>query len=246
MAWLLMLVGLAQADVLEVIEQTATFRAQRETGAPTIPTAAYLAAEAGEHRSGTAPVAGSPARKGWGVSVLPHPIEVVWKTVNDELAYPPHTRLSHSILLEGQAGVTGRLVFHYLPLNIASDRWWVTRVEHSAELFRRSAGRLWEMAWNDENEAGHLERHADSEAAALAAKGFPLAFTRGAWLLTSIDEGHTLLEYHSHADPGGNLPAGGVSRFAAGGILVTLSAVETLAASGPDGSFVRPDGTSMP
>jgi len=245
-AWLLLLVGLAQAGVLDVVEDTADLRAQRTTGAPAIPADAYLAAEAGEPRSGTAPVSGSPARKGWGVIVLPQPIEVVWKTVNDELAYPPHTRLSHSILLEGQAGSAGRLVFHYLPLKVASDRWWVTRVQHSAELYRRSAGRLWEMSWSDENEAGHLERHADSEAASLAAEGYPLAFTRGAWLLTSIDDGHTLLEYHSHADPGGNLPAGGVSRFAAGGILVTMSAVATLAERGPTGSFVRPDGTSMP
>lgn len=236
----------ARAGVVAHLDSTAAYRASRTSGPPAVPRSAYLAAEAGTPQSGTAEAPGHAARKAWGVAVLEQPLAAVWKAVNDELAFPALTRVSHSILIQGRAGHARRLVFHYLPLSVVEDRWWVTRVDHNAALYRASAGRLWELTWSDDFDAVDLS---STPAAELSAGGRPVEFTRGAWLVSAVDESRTLLEYHSHADPGGALPAAAVSRFAAGGILDTLACVQTLAARHAKtrtAGFVRPDGQPLP
>ncbi len=244
---LLSLQGTAQADVTDFLAETEAFRSIRSSGPPSIPASAYTAAEAGSPQAGTAVVPGHAARKGWGVAILDHPVETVWKSINDELSFPELTQVSHSILLEGRAGHARRLVFHYLPLSFVEDRWWVTRVDHNARLFAASGQRLWEMTWSDDFDAA--DPSSDQRLRDLTSEGQPVAFTRGAWLASALDEDRTLLEYHSHADPGGALPAGAISRFAAGSIIGTIEAVDTLCdqrSGRREGGFVRPDGSPLP
>ena len=62
--------------------------------------------------------------------------------------------------------------------------------------------------------------------------GSPIAFTRGGWLFGAIDDGSTLIEYYVWTDPGGRVPAGPASMFAAGSIVDTIEAVEGLANAG--------------
>lgn len=58
-------------------------------------------------------------------------------------------------------------------------------------------------------------------------------FTEGGWLLADLGGGRTLVEYYAGSDPGGSIPAGLASRFAAGGIEDTIAAMAGLARKGP-------------
>ena len=54
-------------------------------------------------------------------------------------------------------------------------------------------------------------------------------FTQGSWFFVALDAEHTLAEYHSWVDPGGNIPAGPASQFAMGGIEETFMEMEKYA-----------------
>jgi hypothetical protein len=65
-----------------------------------------------------------------------------------------------------------------------------------------------------------------SEAAKAKVEGaVQVTDVRGAWLLISLDANHTLSEYHTYTDPGGELPAGAASAFAASTIADTFAKI---------------------
>ena len=223
-------------------------RASREApDAPVIPKSAYSEALNGETVSGLVGVDGNPAAKGWGLKVLDLPIEQVWATVNDEGQQGGEKPVSVSVLLEGGRWQEGRVVFQYMPLPFPiSDRWWATRLHYASELFSVSNGTMWEMYWDDLTPTIQLP----PPFAEMVEDAVGLAFTHGAWLLVPLDGSHTLVEYYVWSDPGGLLPAGPASRFAAGAVVDTLDTMERLArihgSQGvKSGRVKRPDGTTI-
>ena len=236
------------SEVSELVAEVRVLEAHRvhrgAPEAPRIPGAAYARALAGETVSGIVGVEGVPSAKGWGVKVLNLPVEAVWAAVNDEMSQPGRLPVSYSAIVGGSPHRAERLVFQYMPLPWPfSDRWWITRIHFSEQLYEQSRGRMWEMYWEDEMDffpRGHRE------AQALADDGYPVSWTRGAWLLIPLSDGRTLVEYYVWSDPGGRLPAGPASRFAAGAVEETLNEI-TVLSSDRQGQvegqgFVRPDG----
>ena len=212
------------AAEVRVLETHRVLRGAPE--APRIPSTAYRQALAGETVSGIEGVEGVSSAKGWGVKVLNLPVEVVWAAVNDEMSQPGRLPVSYSAIVGGTPHQAERLVFQYMPLPWPlSDRWWITRIHFSEQLYEQSRGRMWEMYWEDEMDffpGGY------GEAEAMADTGHPVAWTRGAWLLIPLSDGRTLVEYYVWSDPGGRVPAGPASRFATGAVEETLNEITRL------------------
>ena len=59
-----------------------------------------------------------------------------------------------------------------------------------------------ELVWSSSADASEVT---SDKARELVAEGVPVAFTKGSWYLTALDDSHTLVEYYSWVDPGGNL-----------------------------------------
>jgi len=195
--------------------------------APRIPDSAYIEALSGGVVSGIEGVEGVAAAKGWGVMVMQHPIEQIWATVNDETIQPGVMPVSHSFVIQGKRWQPERKVFQFMPLPFPiSDRWWMTQVHFSSKLYTESEGRIWEMYWSDRT---HLDTPPE-QVKDIAEDGVPVAWSRGAWMLIQLDEQTTLVEYYVWSDPGGLLPAGPASKFAAGAVEETLAAMDMLSA----------------
>ena len=76
----------------------------------------------------------------------------------------------------------------------------------------------------------------------------PVAWTKGAWLLMALDDGRTLIEYHTWSDPGGSVPVGLATRFAAGEVAQNLTNMANFARNhipSCTGQFHRPDGSAF-
>ncbi len=222
------------------------FRGSREApDAPAIPKSAYTRALNGETVSGLVGVEGNPAAKGWGLKVVDLPIGEVWATVNDEEQQGGEMPVSVSVLLEGKRWQEERVVFQYMPLPFPiSDRWWATRLHYAADLFSVSSGTMWEMYWDDLTPTIQLP----PEYAKMVEDAVGLTLNHGAWLLVPLDEHHTFIEYYVWSNPGGWLPAGPASHFAAGAVVDTLDTMERLAkiygSQGvKSGRVKRPDGS---
>lgn len=233
---LLALAALALSpDVLTArLAEVEPLRAGRlASDAPGIPADAYAAALEGEIPTGLEAVPGHSARKAWGVAVVDVPIARYWAAINDDSSKVEHTPLEHLKILDGTACAPERTVFQYLPVSWVSDRWWIARITVNAALVDGSGGRVREMRW----ESVDRDLSTDPEVAGWAAGGIQAEFTKGAWLLVDLDGARTLVEYYAWTDPGGRVPAGLASRFAAGNISETLRAMEKLAAAGPGCPF---------
>jgi hypothetical protein len=238
----------AFADVQGTVDSLAAFRTKRMAKeAPAIPASAYAKAEAGELVSGLEGVAGVSAAKGWGVAVFDIPIESVWKALNDEAVFADRLPVSYSEVVAGRPKRDDRHLFQYMPLPMFDDRWWVTHMRHNGDLYKTSAGKIWELAWTDETDETRLS----PQHKAMIKDAQEVDWTHGSWLLIDLGAGKTLVEYFVWSDPGGSLPPGPASRFAGGAVKETLAAMKALAkehqqGKAHGGGFVRPDQSTLP
>jgi hypothetical protein len=217
-------------QVVARVGETAELRALRDApGAPAIPEEAYRAAAAGEIRTGLQAVEGHAAKKAWGVAVVDQGIGSLWSALNDDAGRVAHTRLSASELVAGSACADRRAVLQFLPVPLISDRWWISHLQVNRRLMEASGGGVRELSWRSSVDPAEV-RSASGQA--LIAEGTPLAFTKGGWLLVALDPGHTLVEYYVWTDPGGRVPAGVASSFAAGGITETIAGLGAQARAG--------------
>ena len=229
---------------LAIIREVMEHRHDRVAeGAPIIGEADYDKALDGDVIARLTRVDGVDAAKAWGLAVIDHPVDQVWKVVNNEAALTAHLPVTHSVVLTGPEHAAPRTVFEFLPLPLLSDRWWVVNVAHNEPLYTRTNGRAWEQVWTD---ATHST--ARDDVPAQHQDGIPVAWTQGAWLLVALPDDRTLLEYYVWTDPGGSLPAGPATRFAAGAVRDTLRAVDSLcddALTWADADYRRPDGSAL-
>jgi len=232
-----MLAGLLTVAALAVTPQdverrVAEIRPLRDLriteGLPDIEASHYAVAAGHEVSTALQSVPGHRAKKAFGVVVLNAPIGRVWAAVNDENSKVAYTKIGFLEVLKGEACVSGRRVFQYLPVRFVSDRWWVVEQTANQRLFEASDGRVREMRWMsvDDEPVSAASRE-------WAEKGIRIAYTQGSWFLVEIDANHTLVEYYVWSDPGGNIPAGLASSFASGSISETLMTMERLARDGP-------------
>lgn len=194
---------------------------------PGIPEDAYAKAAAGEVVTALESVEGHKAKRALGVAVVKAPIGKMWAAVNDEQSKTANTQLGYVEILEGKNCANGRLVLQYLPIRLVTDRWWVVRQTQNPGLEQASEGRVREVQWKSTDQFT-----ATPSAQSWMDKGMSLAFTRGTWFLVDIDGEHTLIEYTTWTDPGGSIPAGLASSFAAGGIRDTIDTMTKLANKG--------------
>lgn len=205
-------------------------KAQRAVrGLPAIPASAWETAAQGKMAWGVEEVEGEAARKTWGVAVMAQPIDRVWGAINDERLHPEYTALSYAELVRGEACGAGRHVLQVLPVGFPgiSDRWWVTIRTPTAAVSAATGGKVRELVWTNAPDGTSVTSEAGKAAMAGAVM---VGFTRGAWLVSAIDEGHTLVEYYAWVHPGGSLPAGMMATFAGKSLRATFGDMERAAA----------------
>ena len=76
----------------------------------------------------------------------------------------------------------------------------------------------------------------------------PIAWSKGAWLLVDLGNNTTLIEYHTWSDPGGSIPVGATTRFAARTVKTNLKSMVAFTREHiptcPD-TFMKPDGSAL-
>ena len=184
----------------------------------------------------------------WGVIVTEHPIEAIWKALNDE----PHHAIDgdyvpvrHSEIIDGTPRGESRVLFQYFQ-KAGVGRWWVSRVEMNPELFSDSDGKIWELTWQDvQDDIDPSEPPMN----AVSADMRPLEASYGAWFVVPIGDGCTLVEYYNHTEPGGfvSFAQGLLAKKSVRDTLdgIVRLAEEHLPAPHPDSVFIRPDGTRL-
>jgi hypothetical protein len=135
-----------------------------------------------------------------GTILLPVPVERWWKVVNDddhhdEGGYLP---LLLSEVITGTPGGSGRETFQYYK-SFGIGRWWVNRLVANEPLYETSGGALWELHWRDAMQA----YPGDIPPVVLDSQVPPIDEDWGAWLLISLGESCTLVEYVASGEPGG-------------------------------------------
>lgn len=209
--------------VLAAVLASAPYRADRhDSGVPPVPEEAYRTAAGGTVATGLVEVPGVAARKAYGVGLIDVDIASLWAGLNDETHHPGYTSTGYSELLSGAPCASGRHVLQFLPVPMVSDRWWITILTANEKIGAASGGSVRELWWTSSTDATEVKSERGKQA---IADGIPVAFTKGAWLLLSVDATHTLVEYYVWSDPGGSVPAGAASWFAAGGVTDTLDAI---------------------
>ncbi|HXV76619.1 MAG TPA: hypothetical protein VD788_09895, partial [Candidatus Polarisedimenticolaceae bacterium] len=148
------------------------------------------------------PVASRDGKTMRAVLVIDRPVETIWKALNDE----PHHALDgkylplrHSEVIGGTPRGIERTLFQYFK-KAGIGRWWVSRVEMNGELYRDSAGRIWELSWRGVSDQVDA---AQPPISMIADELPPLEETYGAWFLVPLDPRCTLIEYFNHTEPGG-------------------------------------------
>lgn len=212
------------------LAETQALRGQRIfDDAPAIPAAAYVRAAAGEVVSGVVQVAGRPPMA-WAVGIMDVGLEDLWAALNDETHHVGITPLSYAAVLRGSPCADDRHAMMVLPVPVLDDRWLINHNRFNGGVARASGGSVRELTW---------EAAPDPSAFVLPEAAKPLiegavyvTANSGAWWLVALDEGHTLAEYASATDPGGVVPTGPATSFAAGGLDKTFSAMERYARGG--------------
>lgn len=233
--WILLaLVSLAtaadQAAIDARVGELASVRSMRAAeGVPTIPASAYAELSEGDIETGLVSVEGHKAKKAWGVAVVNAPIDRLWAAINDDHGGLAYNKLDSSEVVSGTRCASGRGVLQFLPVPWISDRWWITYITENTALREATSGRVRENTWSSNNDTAVLTT---PTAQATIEDGIPIEFTKGAWFLADIDGSSTLVEYYVWTDPGGSVPAGLASSFAAGGIKDTIEAVTRFANEG--------------
>jgi hypothetical protein len=210
--------------LLDRVEATRSHRSEREAAAvPTIDDSVYEKVAAGKIVTGVESVDGYSAKTAWGVGILHMSVSRAEAVINDELQHPGYTALSWNELISGKPCESGRMVLQYMDVPIVWDRWWLTTIRDNATIRESSGGEVREVFWESNVDASRVT---SEEGKARIEKGVPIEFSKGGWLLIELSETETLLEYHVWTDPGGRLPAGPASSFAAGGITDMYGALE--------------------
>jgi hypothetical protein len=229
--WLFTASASDPAAVLARVDATASWRALRQAeGPPAIPRDSWSAAATRGPQTGLVSVPGHAAKKAWGAAVVDVPIARYWAAVNDDASHTRYTRLESSELLSGSPCRSGRSVLQFLPLPIVSDRWWITHITQNSRIQTESGGAMREIVWRSTVDPSIVTT---ASGQATIANGVPLGFTKGSWLLQSLDADTTLVEYYVWSDPGGSVPAGAASSFAAGSVVDTIEGMARLATEGP-------------
>lgn len=230
-AWLAFAWSMDPAAVLAKVDEIEGMRSLRQAeGVPAISRDAYTTAAEGDVETGLVSVSGQAAKKAWGVGIVDVPIGRYWAAVSDSNSHPTYTKLSSSERLSGTACSGPRSVLQFLPVPFVSDRWWISNLSPNTRIHEESSGGVRELAWTSSTDPADVTT--DSGRATID-EGIPIAFTKGAWFLVALDANTTLVEYYVWTDPGGSVPAGMASRFAAGGIEDTITAMARLANDGP-------------
>jgi hypothetical protein len=181
---------------------------------------------------------------GQAVLITDLPVEILWMAINDEDHYATdgYLPVEHSEVIGGTSRGQQRLLFQYFR-RAGVGRWWIDEVEMNQELFEASKGRLWELRWWDLMET-HAESGPPGEFSDLDLQ--PIEESRGAWLLISLAQRCTLIEYATVSRPGGVL---NVANLLGSGLVIreTLEGTERLAREHipephSNAEFVRPDG----
>ena len=172
------------------------------------------------------------------------PIEKLWQALNDDHhhAEDGHIAVRASEVVAGRPGHSGRDLFQYY-IKAGFGRWWVVHLEMNGDLYRSSAGTLWELSWQDA-----MESYPDPPVR-MGASVSGIDSSLGAWLLWRVGERCTMMEYYAEGDPGGlaaSMQWMGLTRTVRGTMEGIISiAAEHLEKPHPRGLFVRPDGVSM-
>lgn len=229
--WILLSAALAvePAVVSHRLEEVKALRSLRiDKGAPEIPVEAYEQAAKGRITTGLVAVEGHAARKAWGVAVFEVPIARYWSAINDDAGKVTWTKLTYAEVLEGGACASPRRVFQFLPVPLLTDRWWVFDMTTNKGMQSASDGRMREMRWATDGDFS-LPTASSKE---WGDKGIHIDFSVGSWLLLDLNGTHTLVEYHTWADPGGAFSARLASSFATNSIPETLAAMADFARAG--------------
>jgi len=208
-----------------VLEQTQAWRSLRQVeGLPALPGDVYDKVAKGKVEVGLESVEGHAAKKSWGVGLVAAPIDRLWAAINDERMHPRHTDLEYAELVKGSYCKDGRHVFQYLDVGVpmVQDRWWITIRRSNAAIAEASGGRMRELTWRSTADASLVRSEAGKDK---VAAGIPIDFTRGSWFLIAVDDKHTLIEYYTWVDPGGNLSPTLMSWFAGKSIRNTFDAM---------------------
>jgi hypothetical protein len=209
------------------LDEIAPHRAQRiGREAPALPASVWTTAASGDVVSGVVAVDGEKAKKAWAAAVIDVPIARLWSAINDDPAKPKYTGLAYAEVLTGAPCGTPRTVFQYLDVSLATDRWWVLEARSNPGLEAATGRSVREMAWTT------VQPSLTPTAQAWADQGMSLAWSRGGWLLVALDADTTIVEYWTWSDPGGNVPAGLASSFAAGALDGMIASIERLARDG--------------
>ena len=246
---LALLIGASLAHALtgtQVAAQLESWRSQRGIDtAPKIPVSAYQQALNGKIAKGIEVVEDIKAAKGYGVAVFNIPISQMWKAIADEDHHANATSVTMSETIHGPARAHDHVIFQFLDVPMFTDRWWLVNIKYSSGLYTASNGKLWELTWRDRNKDTQLVNMLDLTQFDDA---MPVAWTKGAWLLMALDDGRTLIEYHTWSDPGGSVPVGLATRFAAGEVAQHLKNMARFARQHTPtctAKFHHPDGTPL-
>lgn len=212
-------------------------------GAPRLPTSVYERASKGEIVTGTAAPSGGGVGTGWAVAVVDRPADELWVALNSEETHVGRFDLVVSEVVAGDARGSGRRVWQVVDLPAwFADRWLVVDETFGGEVYRRSAGRLWEIGWTDATKPENLGGRTPPGGAV------PVGSTRGGWLLAALPDGRTLVQVHSATDPGGSVPASAATSFAASALADSVRDLVDVARGLIGRSrrgYRRPDGSAL-
>jgi hypothetical protein len=195
--------------------------------------------------SGVEVVENIKAGKGYALAVFDIPIAHIWRGIVDEDHHAEHLMVDVSKTVEGTPRQDQHTLFQYLDVPIFSDRWWVVKQDFNEALYASSQGRAWEVAWTDRQKDAAFIASMDP---ALIEHGIPIRWAKGAWFLVDLGGGRTFVEYHTWTHPGGKVPVGPATRFAAGEVRDNLEAMVNFSLTHAltcGEVFVRPDGSPL-
>ena len=240
-------VGYASATNVEgLVRDLNQWKAQRTSAtAPDIPASEYQKALNGDVVTGIEVVPDVKAAKAYGLAAFNIPIETLWKAIADEDHHAGNLPVTHSKTIDGSPRRNDHTVFQYIDVPILADRWWLVRIRYNDALYKTSSGRAWELWWTDRLKEPALKARLDKD---VIDDGMPIEWSKGAWLLVDIGNGKTLIEYHTWSDPGGSVPVGPATRFAAGEVKSTLRGMAQYARTHTpscNGRYIKPDGTPL-
>ena len=230
-AALLLLIAFTPAEIQARLAEVAPLREKRlYRGAPSIPAEAYARIASGEVVTGVVEVPGHAARKAWGVGVVDVGIDALWAALNDETLQAGGSAMAYARVLRGAPCADGRDVLMVMDIPLMSDRWYINHNRYNQAVAAASGGRVRELYWDLTPHPEELSIPA--EARPLIEDAVYLPSNTGSWWLIALDDNHTILEYSSWSDPGGNIPAGPATSFVAGTIEDSFDAMERIARSG--------------